>query len=65
MQTEDDKNRQIEWFLNESPDLAQARADGVDVWALWHNLQRSPAERIRRHTIALQTIHKLRNAKKV
>lgn len=65
MQTEDEKNRLITWFLNESPDLAEARDYGVDLWALWHNLHRTPAERMRRHDIALQTLRQLRNAKKV
>ena len=45
----------IETFINESPELADARKNGVDLWALWHNLQRTPAERMRRHDIALKT----------
>ena len=57
--------RDIEAFINESPDLAEARENGVDLWALWHNLQRTPAERLRRHQIALETLKKLRKAKKV
>jgi hypothetical protein len=57
--------RAIEAFINKSPELAEARANGVDLWALWHNLQRTPAERMRRHDIALDMIHKLRKAKKV
>ena len=55
----------VEWFINESPELAAARENGVDLWALWHNLQRSPAERLRRHQIALDTLRKLQKAKKI
>ncbi|MHC5172510.1 MAG: nucleotidyltransferase [Planctomycetota bacterium] len=36
-------SRDIEAFINESAELAEARKDGVDLWALWHNLQRTPA----------------------
>jgi hypothetical protein len=38
---------------------------GIDIEALKDNLRRSPAERIRRHQIALNTIEKLRRAKRV
>ncbi|MHC4290450.1 MAG: hypothetical protein ACYTCN_10230 [Planctomycetota bacterium] len=55
----------IEVFINHSPDLAEARKNGVDLWALWHNLQRTPAERLRRHHIALDMRRKLQKAKKV
>jgi hypothetical protein len=55
----------MEKFLNESPELAQARQNGIDVWALWANLHRTPAERLRRHEIAFKTMSRLRKAKKV
>lgn len=55
----------LEWFLNESPQLAEARKNGVDLWALWANLQRPVAERFRRHQIAIETMRKLRKAKKI
>ena len=58
-------SRDIEAFINESATLAEARQNGVDLWALWHNLQRTPAERIRRHQIALETRRKLQKAKKL
>ena len=62
----DAKNsRSIEAFINESAELAEARKNGVDLWALWHNLQRTPAERMRRHDIALDMRHKLQKAKKL
>ena len=38
---------------------------GIDIEALKDNLKRSPAERIRRHKIALNSIEKLRRAKRV
>ena len=57
----DTKN--IEVFINESEELEEARQDGIDLWALWHNLQRTPAERLRRHYIAWNTVQKLRKAK--
>ena len=38
---------------------------GIDVSALIDNLRRSPEERIRRHQIALNSIEKLRRAKRV
>jgi hypothetical protein len=55
--------RDIETFINESPELAEARENGVDLWALWHNLQRTPAERMRRHDMAVDLMRKLRKAK--
>ncbi len=57
--------KDIETFINESKELAEARKNGVDLWALWHNLQRSPSERMRRHHIALITVRKLRKARKL
>ena len=58
----DAKNSQdIEAFINESAELAEARQNGVDLWALWHNFQRTPAERMYRHQIALDTYHKLQH----
>ena len=65
MNVESDKTRDIEAFINESPELAEARENGVDLWALWHNLQRTPAERMRRHDIALEMRRKLQKAKKL
>ena len=60
-----DTIKDIEVFINESPKLAEARKNGVDLWTLWHNLQRTPAERMRRHDIALQLRRKLQKAKKL
>lgn len=58
-------NAWIEKYLNESPELAEARCNGVDLWALWANLHRTPAERLRRHEIAYKTMQALKQAKKV
>ena len=65
MKAKANTTRNIEVFINHSPDLAEARKNGVDLWALWHNLQRTPTERLRRHDIALQLRRKLQKAKKV
>ena len=60
-----DNRADLEWYINDSPDLAEARENGVDLWALWANLQRSVAERLRRHQIALETMRNLREARKI
>jgi hypothetical protein len=47
-------------------DAIQAAADyGIDISMLIDNLKRTPAERIRRHQIALNTAMKLHKAKLV
>ena len=47
-----------------SADPIQAAIDyGIDISMLKDNLKRTPAERIRRHQIALETAEKLRKAK--
>jgi hypothetical protein len=38
---------------------------GIDIAMLEANLARTPAERIKRHQIALETFNKLRKAKRV
>lgn len=44
--------------------VIQAAIDcGIDIDALVDNLKRTPAERIRRHQIALNTVKKLREAR--
>ena len=48
----------------EKSDELQAAADyGIDISLLVSNLQKTPAERIRLHQIALNTANKLREAK--
>ena len=46
------------------PALAKAKEYGVDIVMLSDNLKRTPAERIRRHQIALETFKKFHNATK-
>lgn len=65
MKVEPNKIKDIEAFINHSDELAEARENGVDLWALWHNLHRSYAERMRRHDIALEMRRKLQKAKKL
>lgn len=55
-------NDGIEQWLQTDPALMAAQRDGVDVWALWANLQRPVEERIRRHQIALNRFRMLHNA---
>jgi hypothetical protein len=50
--------------VNADPVRAAAEF-GIDIEALKDNLKRSPAERIRRHQIALNIVEKLRRAKSV
>jgi hypothetical protein len=45
--------------------IKEAAEFGIDISALKDNLKRSYSERIRRHQIALNTIEKLRRAKRV
>ncbi len=50
----------------EQKDSVQAaREYGIDVAMLIDNLKRSPAERIRRHQIALETMETLQQAQRV
>jgi hypothetical protein len=45
-------------------DEMQAAANyGIDIMMLVNNVKRSPAERIRRHTIAFEAVRKLQKAK--
>jgi len=49
---------------SKAADPIQAAIDyGIDISMLKDNLKRTPAERIRRHQIALETAEKLRKAK--
>ena len=45
--------------------ISAARDYGIDIDMLRDNLKRSVAERIRRHQIALNTLRKLRKAKRI
>ena len=51
---------------SEKKDELQAAADyGIDISLLAGNLQKTPAERIRLHQIALNTAEKFRKAKRL
>ena len=45
------------------PEIQAAIDYGIDVQKLMDNLKRTPAERIRRHQMALNAVEKLRKAK--
>lgn len=49
-------------FLENSPELDEERRYGVDLWALWANLQRTPQERLRRMEITSEMIQQIRQA---
>lgn len=50
----------------QQPHQIQAAIDyGIDINALIDNLRRTPAERIRRHQIALDTLEMLRKARRL
>ena len=43
-------------LISKDPKLKKAKEYGIDIAALYDNLNRTPAERIRRHRIALNTL---------
>lgn len=43
-------------FIENGPELAEERGYGIDLWALWANLQRTPEERLYRHQAALNMV---------
>ena len=45
------------------PEIQAAIDYGIDIQQLMDNLKRTPAERIRRHQMALNAVKKLRKAK--
>ena len=60
-----DATERLNNFLDTSEELASARNWGVDLHMLAATLNRTVAERIKRHQIALDTFQKLRNARKL
>ncbi len=56
------KNEIIE-TLQQAKEVQTAADFGIDIPLLIDNIKRTPAERIRRHQIALNTADKLRKAK--
>lgn len=63
MATEKEQKYQLPDDLRRSDEIQAAIDYGIDISALIDNLKRTPAERIRRHQIALDTMKKLRKAK--
>jgi queuine/archaeosine tRNA-ribosyltransferase len=59
------KNKTDQIHLEQEDAIRAAQEYGIDVAMLLDNLKRSPAERIRRHQIALETVEQLRKAKRV
>lgn len=49
-------------FIEHGPELAEERRFGVDLWALWANLQRPPEERLKRLEIVSEMIDQIRRA---
>ncbi|MBN1764667.1 MAG: hypothetical protein JW860_05365 [Sedimentisphaerales bacterium] len=58
---ENDRNESVEKLIAQIPELARAHEYGIDIAQLIANKNRSPAERIRRHAIALDMFKKLYN----
>ena len=59
------KQRRVETHSEPSDAVQEATRHGIDVEMIRDNLARTPAERLRRHDIALQTIEMLRKARRV
>jgi hypothetical protein len=49
-------------FIEHGPELAEERRYGLDLWALWANLRRSPEERLKRLEIVSEMIDQIRKA---
>ena len=64
METENN-HRTYENRENHTDAMQAARDYGIDVEMLLDNLKRTPAERLRRHQIALNRVKKLRKAQQV
>lgn len=63
MTTEKRQKNQVPDVLLQTDEIQAAIDYGIDIQALIDNLKRTPAERIRRHQIALNTANMLRKAK--
>ena len=59
------KQRKLSRELAQIKEIRAAIEYGIDIFALIDNLKRTPAERMRRHQMALDTVEKLRKAKRV
>ena len=65
MRQRENKNVKISSPRRRKDPILAAAEYGVDIPMLMANLDRTPAERIRRHQIALDTFRMLRKAKRV
>lgn len=61
--SEAETDGQLDALIRNTPELAAAQDFGIDVHMLISNVNRTVSERIERHRIALDTFHKLRNAR--
>jgi hypothetical protein len=58
--------RRIRQAHTKPPDAVQEAIDyGIDIAAIRDNLALTPAERLRRHQIALDTVEMLRKARRI
>ena len=57
--------KSLDDISKEIPELAAAKEYGIDISMLVDNQGLTPKDRIKRHQIALNTIEKLRNARRL
>jgi hypothetical protein len=65
MKSEKNKSRRIAVPQPRKDPIRAAAEYGIDIPMLIANLRRTPAERIRRHQIALDTFRMLRKSKRI
>jgi len=58
------KQRRVRVRRESADAIQKATEYGIDISMLRDNLARTPAERLRRHDIALQTVEMLRKARR-
>jgi hypothetical protein len=52
-------------LISKYPELVKAKEYGIDIVALFDNINRTPTERIRRLQIAVDTIRQLRSRQRM
>jgi hypothetical protein len=65
MRQRNKKNAEADLPRHQKDPIQAAAEYGIDIAMLEANLARTPAERIRRHQIALETFFKLRKTKRI
>ena len=60
-----EQDTRFDELIAQYPYLKEARDYGVDIQMLMDNANRSVTERLKRHHIALKTLNKIRNAKRL